>query len=379
MPTLLIDQGSESYLPNNAKMPYFDQGNTNACGTTSLAMTMTYLGVPRTRQEIDYAIRRSWKPDMYTAPSDIISFARDNGLRAQGFNNGRWQNVVNEIMLGNPCMCLVSADFEYPPGVGSRHLHGFHYVVVNGYRTGSKGSSLSVFHDPNVGTAGKDMEAVVSDFEAMWSNVGWGFHNYFIVFATKYGFFATISDRSLSGAEGSAGTLKGVADLFNGIAHFGTFSLRSYLRGIGLVSAGVAETIVCGLSALVQLAGQKLNNGVDGIPVVRNLAQPVGDMLNAGGAVTSDLAQAAGDVTDDSGRFLGSLLSGNFGGAGQALIDSFGDTSAGIVKSSNDALDGLGDSVKDLFQSLFSDPAPSTGAGGVGPSPTGPSPAQRVQ
>jgi len=35
--TLLVDQGRESRLPNTANMPYLDQGDTNACGTTSLA------------------------------------------------------------------------------------------------------------------------------------------------------------------------------------------------------------------------------------------------------------------------------------------------------------------------------------------------------
>lgn len=377
--TLLVNQGGESYLPNTVKMPYLDQGDTNACGTTSLAMTMTYLGVPKTQQEIDYAIRRSWHPDMYTAPSDIISYARTNGLRAQGLNNGRWQNVIDELMLGNPVMCLLNADFQYPKALGGTHLHGFHYVVVNGYRTAGNGTALAVFHDPNVGSFSQDMEASVSDFEAMWSDVGWGFRNYFITFTTKNGFFATIPDRSLSGAEGSTGTLKGVADIFNGVAHFGTFSPRSYARGIGLIGAGIVETIGCGLSTFVQLAGQKLNDGVDNIPGVRNVVQPLGDMLNAGGAVASDFAQSAGDVADDGGRFLGNLLSGDLSGAGQALADSVGDTTAGIIKSSGDALDGARDSVNDFLQSLFSSSAPSTGSGGVGPSPTTPATAQHAR
>ena len=54
-------------------MPDYYQGQTNGCGTTSLAMIMSYLGIPETQGDIDGAIRRM---DIFTSPTDILDFAR---------------------------------------------------------------------------------------------------------------------------------------------------------------------------------------------------------------------------------------------------------------------------------------------------------------
>ncbi len=56
-----------------------DQGNTNACGTTSLANVMTHWGKPPTHDQIDNDIRAF---DMFTAPDKLVEYARANGMRA---------------------------------------------------------------------------------------------------------------------------------------------------------------------------------------------------------------------------------------------------------------------------------------------------------
>jgi len=78
---------SETQLPNVANMPFFQQGSSNGCGTTSLAMVMTYLGVPETKAQIDAVIRQL---DIFTSPEDMTAFATSHGLQAQGYNNGAW-------------------------------------------------------------------------------------------------------------------------------------------------------------------------------------------------------------------------------------------------------------------------------------------------
>lgn len=364
--TLLTTRGGESYLPNPARMPYLDQGTTNGCGTTSLAMAMTYLGVQTTREQVDEAIRRT---DILSAPGDLMRYATAHGVRAQDYNNGVWEDIVAEIMMGNPCICLVYAKYEYPRPRRTK-VHGFHYVVINGYRLDAQRSAgLAVFHDPNVrddsSGRGFDVETSVENFESVWSEVGWGFRNYYIAVAPEDGFFANPRDRTLTGSEGTTATLDGVADLFNGFERIKTGSVRSVCRGIGQVVGGSTEIIGAGICAITQLAGNKLNDAVEDIPVVRNIIQPIGDALNAGGAVGSDLVEVFGDVTEDGGRCLGSLLVLDFAGAGQAAVDSVKDTATGVVEALSDACDGLKDAISDFFQSA-SGSSSGTGSGSGG-------------
>ena len=52
-----LSAGGTTYLPNVGNMPYYEQQG-NACGTTTLAEIMSYLGVPMTQADIDAVIRR---------------------------------------------------------------------------------------------------------------------------------------------------------------------------------------------------------------------------------------------------------------------------------------------------------------------------------
>src|SRR5579871_2163072 len=76
--------GQEVTIPNEESMPDYNQGQTNGCGTTSLAMIMTYLGIPETQGDVDGAIRRM---NIFTSPTDILDFARSKGLSAEGYNH----------------------------------------------------------------------------------------------------------------------------------------------------------------------------------------------------------------------------------------------------------------------------------------------------
>src|SRR5215471_5663516 len=91
-------------LPNADQMPYFDQGSQNACGTTTLAEIMSYLGVPETKDDIDSTIRQM---NIYTAPDDMIRYARDHGLEAEGYNNSSWDEVKAMLDAGHPVLAMV--------------------------------------------------------------------------------------------------------------------------------------------------------------------------------------------------------------------------------------------------------------------------------
>jgi predicted double-glycine peptidase len=90
---------SETQLPNVGNMPFFQQGSSNGCGTTSLAMVMTYLGVPKTKDQIDSVIRQL---DIFTSPEAMTGFATSHGLQAQGYNNGAWEISKASFRWGSP-------------------------------------------------------------------------------------------------------------------------------------------------------------------------------------------------------------------------------------------------------------------------------------
>ncbi len=347
--TLSTGIGGERYLPHVGTMPYLDQGSANACGTTCLAMAMTYLGVPRTHEQIDSDIRR-W--DTFSSPNDLIDYARRRGLKAEGYNRGTWQDVKAHIDQGHPCICVIQADYTYPPPHGG-NLNGLHYVVITGYgRARKTDAEFAVFHDPNVGndpvtgTGGFDMEAFLNDFDGLWDNVGWGFHNYYIALADKKSRLPAGND---DGIEGVLGTLDGVTNITNGLDRMWTIDPRQFVHGLLQFAGGVIQTVVCGIGALIQLGGQWLKGIVDNVPVLRNIVQPIGDLLNGVGAVLGDLGSAIGNVFADAGAFVEDLFSGNLAGAASDVGNAITDAASGIANAVSDAASAVGNAVSDFF------------------------------
>ena len=111
--SLTRNPATEELLPDVASMPFETQGSSNACGTTSLAMVMSYLGVPETKEAIDSVIRRM---NVFSSPADLIGFARDHGLQAQGYNHGTWADIEEDAGRGAPCILLINAGYSYPDG-----------------------------------------------------------------------------------------------------------------------------------------------------------------------------------------------------------------------------------------------------------------------
>src|SRR5215471_2854931 len=98
-----VTPSGETTLPNVDTMPFFKQQG-NACGTTTLAEIMSYLGVPETQADIDNTIRQM---NIYTAPDDMIRYARDHGLEAEGYNNSSWDEVKAMLDAGHPVLAMV--------------------------------------------------------------------------------------------------------------------------------------------------------------------------------------------------------------------------------------------------------------------------------
>ncbi len=169
-------------------VPIESQGQTNGCGTTSLAAVLSHWGVPgQTREEIDKSIR---KGDTFTAPDNILDYARGKGMRASLKNEASLDDMAKMIDQGAPPIVLMKP--------GSNTDMSLHYMVATGYQRDGAGKIDSVtFSDP---ARGRSITMKASEFMERWQNlqvggVPTGLDRVLISMAPN-------DDRSVTGADG---------------------------------------------------------------------------------------------------------------------------------------------------------------------------------
>lgn len=350
------DPASEELLPDVVSMPYYQQGTANACGTTSLAMVMTYLGVPETKESIDAVIRQM---NIFTSPEDMIGFARGNGLQAQGYNHGSWPDIEPDAVRGAPCILLINANYDYPDNTA---ISGLHYVVVTGHGTDPvTGQRYAVLHDPNYSTA--DMLLYEADLTSMGNSVNWGFADYYMAFAA--GSAPPLPPGNSTGVQGALGALEGVTSITNGL--MGVIEPASFggvVHGVGQIIGGIVGGLISAVGGLLQVGAQWLHGAVAGIPILRNIVQPIADLIDGIGAVLGDLGNGINNVITDLGAGLGQgindLLNG-LAGVGRSIDGAVNSLLKGDLAG---FLEGVGSALSDLLGALGS--AVSDAASAVG-------------
>ena len=198
-------------IPNADNMPYLYQGNTNGCGSTSLAMVLNYYGIDVSRQDIDNSIRRV-DNSIGATPEDELQYARDPGLDAEEYNNGTWDEVKSMIDQGYPVMASVTGQ-NIPETPSGNLPDGRHQIVITDYETAADGTQYVLFHDPNYGSAGAEKKISLSDFEKAWGEEDFGVKNFFMVFAPKG---SNLPASRMDGAQGAMAALNGAANVCNG-------------------------------------------------------------------------------------------------------------------------------------------------------------------
>lgn len=146
--------------------PYLQhQAGTNGCGTTSLAMILSFWqGRPGAidRPAIDARIRCGPDALAFTSPNHLVSYARTQGFRCRGINHGSWDQLLGLLNQGVPVLVLYD-----PPGDGHDML--LHYVVVVGYTEPPAGDvSHLTIADP---ATGRLTDLSRPDFEARWHDL----------------------------------------------------------------------------------------------------------------------------------------------------------------------------------------------------------------
>ncbi|HEY9857792.1 MAG TPA: C39 family peptidase [Stenomitos sp.] len=132
-----------------------DQGLTNGCGTTCLSMAMDYWrpGRPENaRTAIDGAVRPF---DMFTAPGDLLRYARFHGYRAAMLVDATLDDLLRLLDRGLPTLVLCDRS-------GSRG-DALHYMLA----VGQEGGSV-LFADP---AGGQFVGLTGSELEALWQDL----------------------------------------------------------------------------------------------------------------------------------------------------------------------------------------------------------------
>ena len=325
----------ENSLPNLENMPfYFRQEPDSGGGTTTLADIMTYLGVTVNPADINHDIQRT---KYGLAPDDMIQYARDHGLKAEGYNNGTWDEVKSQIDAGHPVQAMID---------------GGSYIAITGYGTDPvTGEEFVKYHSPQ---QDGEQRMSLSEFEKKWSNTDNPFQvvpnpykNYFIAYGDGN---ADLPPGRNDGIQGKQAAENGWSNYWNGLDRmFDPDGWGGFVHGAFQTVGSLPQGIVGYFGAELQLGGSWLNSKVDGIPVLQNFVKPFGDLVNGVGAGLGDLANGLGESADDFGSAIEHLSHGDFKEAGKSLYNSGKDIVEGVYDAGKDVVNSVVDSIKDIF------------------------------
>lgn len=216
----------------------FDQGRSNACGTTALAIALHRLGKDIARTKIDRSIRNF---DLFTSMGGITSYARSQGFQAEQYNNGSFEQLQRDIGAGRQVIVLAdvgSRDAQQFLTRGSDDDFQLHYMAVTDVGVDQNGQKYVTLWN-----WGNEETMPYEKFEQIWSNLevknqstGW---NRSYVLVDK----ATAPKLAPSNATESRATDKianGVTEVANGAADIGRGGIGS---GLERIVKGVGSTV----------------------------------------------------------------------------------------------------------------------------------------
>lgn len=224
-------------MRNLKQMEILAQAGT-ACGTTSLAMIIRFLNDndTLTPADIDREIRRL--PGMFSAPADLIGYARRHGLKAEEYNNGSLQHLESLVSRGIPVMSLLDLTPE-----NALDFSQWHWLVVVAVEQ-TDGQRILVVNNP----WGRQEQWEQERFLKEWAylkllGLTFGYNNYCIAVGTADD---TLPLRRAENTGAAGAVTKGLADILNG---FATIKYEKNPSGLGQIIAGVLRLVygACGL------------------------------------------------------------------------------------------------------------------------------------
>lgn len=233
--------------PADGGRPDFAQGNSNACGTTCLAIVLHRLGIEVPRTEIDKSIRNY---NLFTPPTALVDYARGQGLRADVYNHGSFEQLQSDLAEGRQIMVMTDVggyDQNLDLSPGSKKDFQTHWLVVTGAY--EKNGQKFVTYDNPWGTK---ETLPFEKFDALWKDV------HVLGVPTGYDRSYVLIDRGSSKALRAphAGDIAGVNELTGGISNaangFAEMTHGNILHGLGRMLSGVGNTVVGAARTAVQ-------------------------------------------------------------------------------------------------------------------------------
>jgi hypothetical protein len=332
---------------------HLKQTGERACGTTSLAMIFQHYGINMTPDQIDHEIRRA---NVGVAPERLVDFARSQGLNAEQYNNGSWDELKGMLDKGIPCMVQIDPD--------SPDNFNTHYVDVTGYKTDADGKQYVTISDPSSSTGPTQMP--LEEFQKKWGHIHIegtenGYNNFFIAIAPK-GTSLPPSRVDTNAPASALDTAK--SDVTNGWDRMtDPDTVGDEFHGAGEIVGSLFGFVGGGIGFGAWKLGSWINDWTEGIPVLENVAQPIGDLLQGAGEVVGDfgnmfdnvfcdVGNAAGDFVDHWGDAFSALGDGDIGGFFSNVGDSFGDVASGVADVAGDVVSGVGDAIGDAASAV---------------------------
>lgn len=331
--------GPTTAAPNGVALdfsgvPALDQGTQNSCGTTSLAMIFDFLGRGDiTQSAIDREIRRTnlWG----TAPTDLVEFARANGLSAGMYNQSTLDEVRGHLAAGRPVMVALDDPYSNGSDGGPKD----HYVIVTGIETDAAGNEFVKIRDPNGANnpnagrlgGGADYRMPKDEFLKKWGKTFDGYDNFMLVFG-KPG--ENLPSDRLTGVEHSIHVAESYRVTANNIDRmFSPDDVPSFVRGLATGIPSIIPGLVSGVGWGVSFAGKKLTEISQNAPfVLKQLGLIGGGLVDGVGQFLTNIGAGVSGGIDQIGGGLEKLLHGDVKGFFEGIGGGLWKMGKGVVE-----------------------------------------------
>lgn len=229
----------------------------NACGTTSTAMVLQFLGYSLRQADVDSMIRSNPDfVDMFTSPNSIIGLFSRFGVQSTGFQNNQFSHIRQNVDSRVPMVAVIDAD-----GSSGQSTAGVHYVVIDGYDDAEGAEQIHIVNP--WGASSTLWEPFGTWAPAHWENLQFPWP-----FQLMNRFYIAVGPGGVGGSSMWAGMAPG-ALVAEGAANFmealGIYArtrgswdevLNSLTHGTMQLVLSIAETVSGGVAFLAQNIGR---------------------------------------------------------------------------------------------------------------------------
>lgn len=214
----------------------FNQGDSNACGTTALAIALHRLGTDIPRVDIDKDIRNF---NLFTSRQGILDYARQSGFQAQQYNQGNFAQLQKDIAAGRQVVVLTDVGGRDGNGSLQRGSEGdfnLHYMVLTEADVAADGTPFVRFWN-----WGREETLPYAEFEKLWKDihvqgVDTGYDRPYIL--VDRGEAAPLRASNSKDTQVADSLTYGISEVSNGVAQLARGSVR---EGGGRILEGVAQ------------------------------------------------------------------------------------------------------------------------------------------